>query len=306
MTTEALEFPGSGRWERDFAFLRKYGMEAMFKMLMFAATTTDDLRLLHESCFPEKARLLRDDLIRLEEFWKEYMRGTVRINKKNNLRWLLNTPPPEDGLTDYYLQKIKNNASHEYKGVSWSMYVFDSPFLANVIACGVSREKRYQEITRLDRVNTYNLLCSGVEYETGYFLLGCSVEIGCALSDDASLIMVRFPVAQRQLSEPLTHRILSQLPQYEWTGRNEDERWGNMGLLCFRIPSDGLLPCLSIEKNQLSDQHLATTLIRGMHDQGVGESNVITINNNSFIGSVVSRLVESGIPITNIFPFPAR
>lgn len=303
-TMNTNEFPGIKEWEKDFLFLRKFGLEAIIKMMLLLASSPKELRHLHDTFLPENARLLRDDLVRLDEFWKKYFHdGTISVIKAHNdptAQWLATTPFPEDGLTGYYFYRLQN-AGIKFYPKAIGRYLPESPFLQNIIACETGNTE-YKRLLDARSPDVKDMQRAGAEYCTSLFMFDRFLELGCSLSDDGTSLLVRFCIAQKRLTESITHKLLT-LPPYDWTDSEEKVNCGKIGMICYRVSSKCLLPCLTLEGIPLINAHQAATLLKGAKVQGSNDyQKVLVVTDNSFMRTVVSRLNDLGLPITGDLP----
>lgn len=186
------EFSGSGRWERDFSFLDKFGLETVYLTILGLAQSVSDIRKLM-ALLPNYCQLLRNDVIRLESFWKEEVSCCVVQNSHRSrvemdvLSWLLDKQYPQRTKTrGYYACRLTEGAR-------------ETPFVDSFA------------------IHSKPVTVGGmVGYGTDHFrvvLFDQVFILGCYHSPKSEHLLVQVMFWESRLDETLTHKFLG-LPPY--------------------------------------------------------------------------------------------
>ena len=104
-------FPGAREWRDKFYFLKNNGTEHLFLFLLGIAQSKRDLNRLHD-CLAPNTRLLRPQLIDLENFWEKYFLDKNQVGKRTkalsakNLNWIIYNIQGSGNNTKYYLDYL--------------------------------------------------------------------------------------------------------------------------------------------------------------------------------------------------------
>ena len=107
------EFGGEGAWEREFGFLKEFGLHSLYLTILTLARSKTEILNLAE-LVPDYGRLMRNDVIRLQQFWTKYFDSNEEKVKPRSQRelsaisWVLeNQCPDKAKATRYYLYKLR-------------------------------------------------------------------------------------------------------------------------------------------------------------------------------------------------------
>lgn len=109
------KFAGAAKWKRDFPLLNNYDLDKVYLTILSLAKSVRDVRRLH-NFLPENCRLLRCDLIKLEEYWQSVILplGRSESQKRDDqelIRWiLLRQCPSWSNYQSYYAANLKSRA----------------------------------------------------------------------------------------------------------------------------------------------------------------------------------------------------
>ena len=181
----------AGDWSRNFGFLKKISSCDAYLSILAMASSINHLDRLHDM-LPENARLLRDDWIKLKKFWQLHFGGNETAKYRKELtEWLLSEQTVEYGVTSYYAERIMERARPLQEGVKATGDFMFSPV---VLSC----EER-------------------LGYGENHFqaeLFGAVVDTGFRYHQERKLLRVCFVFKERELTEQVTHGIISKLPSY--------------------------------------------------------------------------------------------
>lgn len=194
----------SKEWNTKFPFLNKNKLTGLYLTILAMVHSTKDIKMLHET-LEKNQRLLRNDLINFEDFWKKYFHPSD--NSKDTLEaahnWLLFTQAEAaEGKhynTSYYKEHIIKHA-HE-------------PETGNLVnENGLRFTSRHFMI-----LSSQNSIGHGDGHFRTSLMENPNVErifsLSCFLSKDKQEVIIQLAINEYDLTEELTY-VLSQLPPY--------------------------------------------------------------------------------------------
>ena len=180
------KFSGASAWEREFGFLKEFGLECVYLTILLMAGSKSGIRYL-VGLLPEYAQLLREDVIKLEEFWQEHLKrkafdAAIAVGDE---RWALERQCPDAyQAAGYYLRALRNASEVDGCFSTLERYVLASP---------TSQGKG----------------C----YQFSVAFFGTTFPMACELIiDPVPQVLVRIKVSRDQLTEKFTFGLL-ELPQ---------------------------------------------------------------------------------------------
>lgn len=187
----------SYRWSKEWLEKRLKGVEAaepLFLTLLGMARSVRDVRRLHQ-LLPTDCQLSRDDLIALEEFWKDHFHYDANKQASPNIDsdvafCIFDRLIPPYRLRAYYRRVIEQ----------------DRPNIANPGSS--SQIYKYQRI-----LSNPERICRGYTHFVAVMQLGVGLECGAYVSETRDKVIIFFSLWEGKLDECLTHSII-QLPVY--------------------------------------------------------------------------------------------
>ena len=195
------------KWNEDFEFLKWLPTYHSYLALLGMATSVNHLEKLYQM-LPDHVRLLRDDWLKLKNFWKRYFVGKIADTYRDQLvEWLLSEQyvrwmPSGHNLsststaTGYYVDRIRKHAAKEppvhFARGGDGIYVFNPEHA--VLSCPERRDHGCKH------------------FQTKIF--GTIVETTFLLSENGDNMLVRFVFKEAELTEEITYQLMSQLPSY--------------------------------------------------------------------------------------------
>lgn len=261
MTTETKE----RSFEQVMAELRYYKMHTVYLMLMAGAQSVRDLRAMHGELLPDNARLLREDLRVLEKAWMEFhgeaesvddtrpgrrmsddarrmmIQGAlqyatlIRREERRGIGRVEHFDPVirTADLTDYYVSKLKGNRH------------------ANSISGdrGNVRDPN-RSYSREDAMRS--MLGFGLDTDFIAVIEQRCFEVQLSSYSWVSGIEAHIMIPQQQLTEQLTHTLLTKLPNFHVAQTAWSEERGEVWV-GFSIGTDDLKQLLVGEEGASKD-----------------------------------------------------
>lgn len=259
-------FAGARAWKDEFPFLAKTGLDQLYQMILGMAGSKNDIRRFH-NLLGANMRLLRPDLIKLENYWEKYIFSGKKIIYKQighsdeTLKWLFAAQCSGKNNSKYYVDYLN------FKTVSILPF-----FQLSDNRLVVSTEGRVSFCERFG-------LCF-VHFYADIF--NASFWVECFAPNDGGSITACFIIEEDFLTEELTYQ-LSQMPGYITQGTFS--HFGNTSYLVVNVPFD--------RKNELLKEYSSENFPGGSY----------YLANDGFVSYLKDKLIESGIPLTGLYPF---
>lgn len=202
-------FSGQREWEHRFSYLKKAELDHLYlNILSLAQSKSQILRLYN--LLPRNYRVLRNDLIDLQDFWEKYIKQPEkRLIKLSDdyLQWLLakQFPVSPEKVMKYYLTYLQAKKSGPDDYLNYNNWL--SPRI----------------LSFADRDG--NGYCHYIVQ-----LFQATVGLGCYVSSDKKKLIVTLLIFEDMLDEELTYH-LAQLPEYRLVLRSCCGRGHNIELL---------------------------------------------------------------------------
>ena len=193
------KIPGVREWNAKFSFLNKTGLNHLYLTILAMAQSKTDIKRIHNSLDPNK-KILRNDLIELENFWEKYFKGD---KKEAAINWLFT----EQSTFIVYNSYNRKNEIIEKNNTN---YYYD--YLASKRLMRDVNEKRSAH-------RLYSFIISDKDrlYREAHFVTKLFNEVlvlKCYLGIYDENVLVKLTINEKKLTEELTYK-LSQLPPYE-------------------------------------------------------------------------------------------
>lgn len=185
------EFAGAGEWEREFGFLREFGLECVYLNILILALNKQEKSEIRRqvNLLPDYARLLRQDLIKFEKFWQKYRLDFAMRT------WALESQYPEARTAKgYYLRALRN-------GSSVVDCRYESPGQEYVVASEKTLGRGISQFEVRLFGQTFHVWCQNTTLPEK--LMDCTPET--RLRD----LLVGIFIDRDQLTEELAHSLLS-------------------------------------------------------------------------------------------------
>lgn len=180
----------SREWKKNFSFLKITGLECLYLGILAMATSKTSVFDLHHFLQADE-QLLRDDLIKLAEFWEKYIKPKDKHYTAKD--WLFYMLGGDRNNTRYYLDYIRSKRLELQND--------DKPNFD----CG--------DLVLSSRLRggTVQFLATLIYPKTSQPF--CTVGIECYVSKNKKRLIVKLITYSNKLIEPLTY-FLSNLPSY--------------------------------------------------------------------------------------------
>jgi len=259
------KFSGAREWKDEFSFLAKTELDHLYLMILGMAKSKRDIERLH-SLLDGNCRLLRRDLIKLENFWEKYF-----SSQKNRLA--------ESKLSTLDDELVRWLFSSQCGGKNNFRYYFDY-LSTKVLALGWP----WPTMNKASMIVSYpeNI---GHGY-TNFFgsIFDAAVDLECYLSRDRKNIFVNLLIDESNLTEDVAYRF-GQIPLELMHTQVFQPREGRGIRLFYYLPAADLLEPLS-EFSEINCHGETYFLAR-----------------DSFLSKFEVALKESGAPIQVLFNF---
>lgn len=261
MTTETKE----RSFEQVMAELRHYKMHGVYLMLMAEAQSMRDLRAMHGELLPDNARLLREDLRVLEKAWKEFHVDAESDDDAQQGRRM--TDDARRMMIREALQYVTLIRREERRGVGRAEYFDPVIRTADLTDYYVSRLKgnRHANSISGDRGNIRDpqrsfsqddamrsMLSLGLNTDFIAVIEQRCFEARLSFYSWVSGIEVYIMIPQQQLTEQLTHTLLSKLSNFHVAQTAWSEERGEVWV-GFSAGADDLKQLLVGEEGVLKD-----------------------------------------------------
>lgn len=237
-------------------------MEGTYLLLMASARSSRQLRTLH-SQLPENARLLRDDFVKLEEFWKRYLGNEAKRSSRRG-----NTP----GVS-WLIRSLASSESHFRFGKEQGYYerkLTQSQKCKGNQCLDIDRPSGWRRSIAEDRI-------SAAEENFEAQVFGKQIPLGAAFTDDMTSVIVWFLIPDNCFTEDLAHDVLERIPPYELM------RYFAGLCVVLRFPAVDELSPANMEQQQIGQGIFYYKALRGskiieakLRDQGVPIESITT------------------------------
>ena len=248
--------------------LRQAGISRQFdlvlKILFAAARSRRDLRHLHDEVLETDLRLSREDFLAVDSFWVKHLKPENSANAQP-MAWahaffLLNQDMKPGTLQAYYSQRLERAAKKVYRTIE-------------ELGCsGSDSQTIYSDV---ERTGSGDHQYQAHVFNEVFFL-------ACMLRPNSEL-RVCFQVMGNDLTEDLTHKLISQLPAFDVANYGWSTDTGENIQLVY----------------DLDGRDLVGHLQQGPPEHKNGR--LMKIGGRQFLQSLIERLVDMGVPITKIY-----
>lgn len=259
----------------ELSFIGRYGwrMDNILFDLVFSARSKRELRRLHDNVMPPDWRLLRGDLVNLEEFWELHFKPNIStsfsdldVGPEDYLRWSIKVSREtrHSGLTQYYKEKIDKGRKKKTD--------FREEKKAKIVAI---TEKQAQ-------------VGSGRTEKIKIKLFDHDFTLELFYSSSHEEILARFYTWEAMLTEPLTFKLLS-LPESFIGHRLAGGYQGQDVDFCYILNTKEWFKQYLASEDLILEYHRTYfVLIKADHL-------------NQFLSELKQKMKEIGIPIEKIY-----
>jgi len=257
----------------SFEDLRAYGMHGAYLLLLHTCSSVNELRFLHDQVIPPDCRLMREDVILLEDAFRA--RQKIQGWPRRQGRWdmEISYPARDAFLRDFNLAR---SVEHHWNGFR---------NVADTNLCSYYHLALIRGRTFVERhtMGGMQILSDESAFGHGHFHFLClltedpDVVLPFGVFWDANGFFVLFRVSVRNLTEPMTHAIRQAMP--------ESARLPSMGKMYGQVDLVVDLP----------DKRL----VEHVTERQIGVSQYTsTLAGDGFLGAVQNVFDDMGLKVT--------